>query len=252
MEEIDQNESTPSSANTDPLVVPELNYETYEPPKPVGRRPWWVYGVVGLYVLLLVGFLEIPVFFPDWIFSTTEVEQHIFAACCVGVLFLCGVSLLVIPVRVVRRRPVHRGSIWFPVIGSGLLTGGLFLGAGIAIYELFEWDKNDGTGTIFWSIIIASVFVWIGWSILFAIIAFRRAEDGLGSKLHRLVIVGSILELLIAVPAHIIVRRRDECCAGILTGFGICLGVAVMLVSFGPSVLFLFYRRWNQIKTKHA
>jgi hypothetical protein len=56
-----------------------------------------------------------------------------------------------------------------------------------------------------------------------------------------------VLELLIAVPTHIVVRRRDECCAGIATGVAICIGVAVMIVAFGPSVVLLYYRRWNQI-----
>ena len=66
-------------------------------------------------------------------------------------------------------------------------------------------------------------------------------------KLHRYLIAGSVLELLVAVPSHIIVRRRDECCAGLLTGTGICLGVVITLVSFGPSVLLLYYRRFKQI-----
>jgi hypothetical protein len=66
-------------------------------------------------------------------------------------------------------------------------------------------------------------------------------------KLHRTLIVGSVMELLVAVPTHIIVRRRPECCAGIETGIAICVGVAVMFVAFGPSVFLLYYRRRKQI-----
>jgi hypothetical protein len=69
----------------------------------------------------------------------------------------------------------------------------------------------------------------------------------IASRLHRWLLAGSVLELLVAVPTHIAVRQRRECCAGIATGLGICAGVAVMLLSFGPSIGFLYYRRWKQV-----
>jgi hypothetical protein len=57
---------------------------------------------------------------------------------------------------------------------------------------------------------------------------------------------GSFLELLIAVPTHIVARSRDYCCAGAYTFIGIALGLAVMLLSFGPGVFLLFVDRWKQ------
>jgi hypothetical protein len=41
----------------------------------------------------------------------------------------------------------------------------------------------------------------------------------------------------------VIVRRRDECCAPMISSFGIATGVAVMLLCFGPSVLLLYKKR---------
>ena len=61
---------------------------------------------------------------------------------------------------------------------------------------------------------------------------------------------GSVLELLIAVPVHVIVRRRGECSAPVATSFGITTGIAVMLLAFGPSVLILYRRRLEQYSRK--
>ena len=54
---------------------------------------------------------------------------------------------------------------------------------------------------------------------------------------------GTILELLIAVPSHIIVRHRDFCCAHGITAAGIATGLAVMLISFGPGIYYLYAER---------
>jgi hypothetical protein len=57
-----------------------------------------------------------------------------------------------------------------------------------------------------------------------------------------LLLRGSALELLVAVPCHVIVRRRDDCSAPVVTGFGIVTGIAIMLLSFGLSVLLLYQK----------
>ena len=99
-------------------------------------------------------------------------------------------------------------------------------------------------------LLIAAGIVWIVWSAIFIGITFSVDPAGIGMKLHRFLIAGSVLELLVAVPSHIVVRRRTECCAGIATGMGICIGVVIMFVAFGPSVLLLFYRRWIKMARK--
>ena len=68
----------------------------------------------------------------------------------------------------------------------------------------------------------------------------------------RWLIKGSILELLIAVPSHIYVRGRNDCCAGFATFFGITMGISVMLLSFGPAVFLLYRARMLRLKKAQA
>jgi hypothetical protein len=143
----------------------------------------------------------------------------------------------------VRRRPFTRRSIWLPLIGSGFCAGLLCVGGSAALCEYFNRADNETA----WIVLAAGTVTWIAWSIPFAVIAFSGREWAIGMTLHRWLIAGSVLELLVAVPTHVVVRRRPDCCAGFWTGAGICLGVAVMIISFGPSVLLLYYRRRKQI-----
>jgi hypothetical protein len=67
------------------------------------------------------------------------------------------------------------------------------------------------------------------------------------SRQCRALLKGSILELLIAVPTHVVARYRDYCCAGFLTFIGLTMGVSVMLFAYGPAVFFLFVERWKRL-----
>ena len=88
--------------------------------------------------------------------------------------------------------------------------------------------------------------------ILFTVLSAECIPEVVANKLHRWLLAGSVLELLVAVPTHVVVRRREECCAGMATGLGICIGIGVMIVAFGPSVALLYYRRWKQITPKNG
>jgi hypothetical protein len=208
---------------------------SYQSPvkEPRTPRAWWVYALIAIYLLLLITMLLVPAFaaISEGTINDSMIWAMTIYACG---LTVCGLSLVILPVRAIRRRPVSRRSIWFPVIGSGLLAGTLVIGGGFALGELLK------AGDVFaWGVVVASVAVWIAWSILFLLIGFRAGPECIGGKLYRFLIAGSVLELLVAVPSNVIVRRRHECCAGIETGIGICIGVSVMIIALGPGVLIL-------------
>jgi hypothetical protein len=93
--------------------------------------------------------------------------------------------------------------------------------------------------------------IWAVWGVVFYFIV--RGSSERATRALAWLLKGSVLELLIAVPCHVWVRRREDCSAPIATSFGIVTGTAVMLLSFGPSVLLLFKKRldgYSAIKPK--
>ena len=219
-----------------------LPYQSAVDPDPRGARPAWVYAVVALYVVVVGGLALLPVVLP--LLQGDSVYPPLCATATV--LVLCEMALLFVPVRVASRRPITRRGLWVPLLGSGLLIALLVFGGGVALVE-FSSD-GDFAERLLPVVLGTAGAVWLGWTLVFWLMARRRGPDAAGARLHRWLLAGSVLELLVAVPTHVVVRRREECCAGILTGFGICAGLAVMLLAFGPSVAFLYYRRWKQIR----
>jgi hypothetical protein len=57
---------------------------------------------------------------------------------------------------------------------------------------------------------------------------------------------GSVLELLIAMPALVIRRRHHDCSAPLETSFGITSGIAIMLLSLGLTIVLLYKKRMER------
>ena len=90
--------------------------------------------------------------------------------------------------------------------------------------------------------------VWAIWAFVFAFYTIRGGRQNFMKRLVRSLIAGSIFELLVAVPAHVLARARGYCCAGFGTFWGIAAGISVMLFAFGPAVFVLFARRYGDLR----
>ena len=86
------------------------------------------------------------------------------------------------------------------------------------------------------------------WAFLFYRFAKTTDTDSFIARMLKWLITGSILELLVAVPCHVIVRHKDVCCAQGLTFYGIAAGLAVMALAFGPGIAFLILKRARGLK----
>ena len=158
----------------------------------------------------------------------------------VAMLIVGQVVLLFLPVdpgerRLKPRRPVVRTA----VIASMLLmimSFAMITCLGVAIEKDNFFDRLDHN---VWVWLVAGL--WVGWGIVFY--RYLRSKADITQRVVTWLLRGSVLELLIAVPTHVIVRRRGDCCAPVASSFGITTGIAIMLLSFGPSVLLLYKKR---------
>lgn len=213
----------------------------------------WGLVVTVLYALILLALLtpaalflilNSPLSFSDFLEIYKEWGLWIVVA-----VFVAGqVILLSLSVDTTQKRLRPRT----PVILSAVTTG-LFLTIVTVVVTLASLlvvrgeNKVPDLGS---AARIAAIFSvpWIVWGILFY--RFCRNSTDPVTRAVAWLFRGSVLELLIAVPAHVIVRRRHDCCAPMLTGFGITSGIAIMLLSFGPSVLLLYKKRMERYSVK--
>jgi hypothetical protein len=149
--------------------------------------------------------------------------------------------LLFLSVETSHRRLKPRTHILVSVAITSMLTALLTM-CGI-------WSLGVATKSNFAPAVTENIFyllacwaaVWGAWGVVFYL--YLRNSSAPVTRLASWLLKGSVLELLIAVPCHVMVRRRDDCCAPVYTSFGITTGIAIMLLSFGPGVLLLYKKR---------
>jgi hypothetical protein len=240
----------------------------------------WAILTVLLYALALI-VLTVPMLwlaFHRWSDNTNSVEVFGFFKfwgywLWLAILVTGQALLLLLPINIAERRLPARRPLKTPVIVTSFFLANLCF-AGIfsilcAIFtdKTFEYfdlsilfrpsatqngqDNNSGSGTLFTMILTVIIF-WVIWAFIFHRSIQADEPGALLKRATRWLLRGSILELLIAVPSHVIVRRRDDCCAPAGTFWGIATGISVMLLCFGPGVFFLFVERCRKLKPKPA
>ncbi|HEX8188157.1 MAG TPA: protein kinase [Pyrinomonadaceae bacterium] len=177
-------------------------------------------------------FGDVYLLWPYWVF--------------VGILIFSQFALLKVPVGVANRRPLKRRSVLLPLLVTGLMAGLLVVGVIYSVYEFVTMSWPSGWENLY-VILAVGGLTWVLWTAVFYRMSRYENPEDVITRQCRYLFRGSILELLIAVPTHIVARSRDYCCAGFMTFIGITLGIAVLLLSYGPGVFFLFVERWHRL-----
>ena len=135
--------------------------------------------------------------------------------------------------------PIRKRRLVLPIIGAATMMTLLVTGLLAALTELLYLDKLNLSEWTFWGVVAVS---WIVWTVLLWQHVAPRPRYAVLARLTSYLLAGSLAELLVTVPSHIIVRRRPGCFVGMATMFGILAGVCVMFFSFGPVIFLLFLR----------
>jgi hypothetical protein len=212
-------------------------------------RKWGLVITFCYALILLVLLLPMAVALVGSHLSPSYLWQGIMEACHqwrvwipLGI-FLSGQALLLfLSVDTSFRRLQPRAHILVSCTVAALLLAVL---TAAGIWSFGSGISGDEFGDTYFSTernVWGFCFVlWLLWGILFYF--YFRDSSAIVTRLLSWLLKGSVLDLLIAVPCHIIVRRRHDCSAPIVTSFGIASGLAIMLLTFGPSVLFLYKKR---------
>jgi hypothetical protein len=215
-------------------------------------RKWG--AVVSLfYVIILVGLLvplltflagEYSLFSPAFYNELKDACEAWILWLPVAVLLSGQAILLFLTVDTSQKRLKPRASIVVSCTVASMLFALLTFAAlsslGAVVYSDKFLDRYWSTAAQvigYWGIL------WVLWGILFYL--YLRNSSQVTTRVVSWLLKGSILELLIAVPCHVVVRHRHDCSAPVATSFGIVTGIAVMLLSFGPGVFLLYKKRMD-------
>lgn len=200
----------------------------------------WVF--LALYIAIILGLFSMAYIgrLPEWLFFLEGLHRELFWTVLLLVLTIGSQALFIFGSGTINLcQPIRRRRLVLPVTIATFMMAVLVAGLFLSLTELFEMEGNDWPQYVFWTIL---GLAWAGWSFAFYLECLDTERYTTVRNLTGAILAGSLIELLVAVPSHVIVSRRPGCLVGILTAIGISSGIAVMLWSFGPGIILLFLR----------
>lgn len=145
-------------------------------------------------------------------------------------------------------RPIRRHRLIAPVIIASLMMAILVVTLCLSLMELIKVGGEHFPHNLW----IIFGFSWLIWGVFFFIYSQGVERYRTLRRFITIILTGSLVELLAAIPSHIVVSRRPGCFVGFLTMWGIIGGMYVMLWAFGPGVILLFLHEKRRIELKES
>ncbi len=160
--------------------------------------------------------------------------------------------------------PSGRWRLVVPVAITATLLAALL--AGLIVTGLEMMDRFEGEGSVRESSEFFSAFleyfvydygafmilvpVWILWFVI-GMYMLRRSDGGTAlSRLTGVVLAGSWIEFLVALPVDIAVRQRaEDCPCAVGSWFALFIAIPIFLFAFGPGIVLLYLRELRLAKT---
>jgi hypothetical protein len=187
----------------------------------------------------------------------SDIDELVIISLIPTAFLVCGqVLLLFLSVDTSWRRlkPQRHAKVTAGLVGIMvmILTVAICLAIATALwgdnFNIPILDEIDQDGLQLVVFLTTIAIIWGIWGVVFYRFS-KRSANVVDSAVSWL-IKGSVLELLVAIPCHIIVRQREWCCAQYASAYGIAAGIAIMLMAFGPSVLLLYRRKLDEYKDR--
>lgn len=133
-----------------------------------------------------------------------------------------------------------------PAIVAGTAFAVLTAGFLFGLMEVILANKNSpGFGILIMVLIPIS---WILWTVIFYLRLKGTDPDSATGKLLKWVLLGSVIEMVVLLPMHIITSSRGYCFAGLATAVALMAGLSIALWTFGPGIFLLFVRHYRKQK----
>jgi hypothetical protein len=133
------------------------------------------------------------------------------------------------------------------LIATVMDFAGWWLSLTTGAVEVDGFDSNHHAQTFLWlwPIILC---IWCFWAVVFGSY-FRSVERYTGlTRVIRWLIGGTILEMVIAVPAFASTVKQDECYCQRGTYTGVAFGATAILWFFGPGAFLLYWREKRRLE----
>lgn len=193
------------------------------------RLRWLLLALYVTLVLLLVGNVAWDLFGqPDLLILIALVVFSVAAQ-----LFF-----IFIPGRPEYLTPIGPRRLILPVVIAGLMMAILAFGFCMALADLI-WGSGPAPLERAWPFFCLGV--WVFWAVLFYVQGLSRNRHTTMRRMVAWLVGGSLLELLVSVPSHLIVVRRPGCMVGMASWLGIMAGIYVMVWAFGPGIALMFW-----------
>jgi hypothetical protein len=140
-------------------------------------------------------------------------------------------------VELAREGRPMKGAIVAAAFVAMLISSGLVF----TLLELTGIWREIGDWPGAW-IELPMVAVWVLWAIVFARRWRQQERSALLGRVARRLLVGSVLELLVAIPVDRWSSRREDCYCARGSYLGLVLGGTALMWSFGPLVVLLLVR----------
>jgi len=157
------------------------------------------------------------------------------------VLFVCQLIMLMAPIKDAGPGDFKKRNIWTTIIFTSLSLALLAAAVVCCICVTLIGDKRD---PIVFLGTIGFVTSWIFWALVFRkhfeqSVNVRKTVHGCS----RMLFAGSILEWIVALGSHMVVRWRGDCSSPVVTAVALSLGTAIAFLSFGPGLFYYFLER---------